>query len=99
MVGTGRVKAPITRAAHSASRTIPQITLKSDSRRRNLARPAVAKMTIGLSSPEFARMMGWRRSLAGQARPEIVAFLAAEAQRAFDRLEPSLRDYCVKPGP
>jgi AcrR family transcriptional regulator len=39
---------------------------------------------------------GWRRSLAGQPRPEIVAFLAAEAQRAFDRLEPSLRDYCVK---
>ena len=42
---------------------------------------------------------GWRRSLAGQARPQVVAFLAAEAQRAFDRLEPSLGDYCVRAAP
>jgi AcrR family transcriptional regulator len=121
--------------------------------RRDYARAAErADVTIGLSSPEFARMIesspvltgrglemleqreralgdaiaaetgvddpqqrvvaallasvhrvmyaeGWRRSLAGQSRPEIVSFLAAEAQRAFDRLEPSLGDYCVKPGP
>jgi hypothetical protein len=40
---------------------------------------------------------GWRRSLAGQPRAEIVACLAAEAERAFDRLEPSLGDYCVRP--
>jgi AcrR family transcriptional regulator len=38
----------------------------------------------------------WRRSRAGQPRPQIVAVLAAEAQRAFDRLEPSLGGYCVK---
>jgi hypothetical protein len=41
---------------------------------------------------------GWRRSLAGQPRPEIVAVLAAEAHRAFDRLEPALGDYGVRPG-
>jgi AcrR family transcriptional regulator len=40
---------------------------------------------------------GWRRSLAGQPRAEIVAFLAAEGQRAFDRLEPALGNYCVRP--
>jgi AcrR family transcriptional regulator len=40
---------------------------------------------------------GWRRSLAGQPRAEIIAVLAAEAERAFDRLEPSLGDYCVRP--
>jgi AcrR family transcriptional regulator len=39
---------------------------------------------------------GWRRSRAGQARPKIVVVLAAEAQRAFDRLEPSLGGYCVR---
>jgi AcrR family transcriptional regulator len=42
---------------------------------------------------------GWRRSRAGQARPQIVAVLAAEAQREFDRLEPSLGGYCVKGAP
>jgi AcrR family transcriptional regulator len=42
---------------------------------------------------------GWRRSLAGQPRPEIAAFLAGQAERAFDRLEPSLGDYGVKPVP
>jgi AcrR family transcriptional regulator len=42
---------------------------------------------------------GWRRSLAGQPRAEIVAYLAAEAERAFDRLEPALGDYGVRPGP
>jgi AcrR family transcriptional regulator len=42
---------------------------------------------------------GWRRSLAGQPRSEIAAFLAGQAERAFDRLEPSLGDYGVKPVP
>jgi AcrR family transcriptional regulator len=42
---------------------------------------------------------GWRRSRAGHARPQIVAFLAAEAQAAFDRLEPSLGGYGVKAAP
>ena len=48
------------------------------------------------SVPRVLSAEGWRRSRAGQARPQIVAFLAAEAQRAFDRLEPSLGGYCVK---
>jgi AcrR family transcriptional regulator len=39
---------------------------------------------------------GSRRSLAGEPRAEILAVLAAEAQRAFDRLEPSLGDYCIR---
>jgi len=49
--------------------------------------------------PRILSAEGWRRSLAGQARPEIAAFLAAEARLAFDRLEPSLGDYCVRPAP
>ena len=49
--------------------------------------------------PRVLSAEGWRRSLAGQPRPEIVAFLAAEAQRAFDRLEPSLGSYGVRPAP
>jgi AcrR family transcriptional regulator len=119
--------------------------------RRDYARAAArADVTIGLSSPQFARMIeaspvltsrglemldqreralgdaiaaetgvedpqqrivaallatvhrvlyaeGWRRSLAGQPRAEIVAYLAAEAERAFDRLEPALGDYGVRP--
>jgi hypothetical protein len=40
---------------------------------------------------------GWRRSLAGQPRAEIVAYLAAEAERAFDRLEPALGHYGIRP--
>jgi hypothetical protein len=40
---------------------------------------------------------GWRRSLAGQPRAEIVAYLAAEAERAFGRLEPALGHYGIKP--
>jgi AcrR family transcriptional regulator len=39
---------------------------------------------------------GSRRSLAGEPRAEILAVLAAEAKRAFDRLEPSLGDYCIR---
>jgi AcrR family transcriptional regulator len=120
--------------------------------RRDYARAAArSDVTIGLSGPEFARMVqsspvltgrglemlaqreralgdaiaaetgvddpqqrivaaalasvhralyaeGMRRSLAGQDRAEITAVLAAEAERAFDRLEPSLGRYCVKPG-
>jgi AcrR family transcriptional regulator len=119
--------------------------------RRDYARAAArADVTMGLSSPQFARMIeaspvltsrglemldqreralgdaiaaetgvedpqqrivaallasvhrvlyaeGWRRSLAGQPRAEIVADLAAEAERAFDRLEPALGDYGIKP--
>jgi AcrR family transcriptional regulator len=39
---------------------------------------------------------GSRRSLAGEPRAEILAVLAAEAKRAFDRLEPSLGDYGIR---
>jgi AcrR family transcriptional regulator len=39
---------------------------------------------------------GSRRSLAGEPRAEILAALAAEAKRAFDRLEPSLGDYGIR---
>ena len=37
-----------------------------------------------------------RRSLAGQSREEIRAVLAAEAERAFDQLEPALGGYLVR---
>jgi AcrR family transcriptional regulator len=37
-----------------------------------------------------------RRSQAGQPRAEILAVLAAESQRAFDLLEPSLGGYLVR---
>ena len=40
---------------------------------------------------------GMRRSLAGQPREEIRETLAAEAQRAFDLLEPSLGSYGIRP--
>jgi len=40
-----------------------------------------------------------RRSLAGQPRAEILAVLAAAANRAFDLLEPSLGGYGVRPVP
>jgi AcrR family transcriptional regulator len=39
---------------------------------------------------------GSRRSLAGEPRPEILAVLAAAAERAFDLLEPSLGGYGVR---
>jgi AcrR family transcriptional regulator len=39
---------------------------------------------------------GSRRSLAGQPRAEILVVLAAEAERAFDQLEPSLGGYGVR---
>jgi AcrR family transcriptional regulator len=48
------------------------------------------------SVPRVLYAEGWRRSLAGQPRAEIIAVLAAEAERAFDRLEPSLGGYCVR---
>jgi AcrR family transcriptional regulator len=38
-----------------------------------------------------------RRSQAGQPRAEILEVLAAESQRAFDLLEPSLGGYLVRP--
>jgi AcrR family transcriptional regulator len=38
------------------------------------------------------------RSLAGQARPEILAMLGRESEQAFDRLELSLGDYGVRAG-
>ncbi len=37
-----------------------------------------------------------RRGLAGESREQIQAALAAEASRAFDLLEPSLGEYCVR---
>ena len=40
---------------------------------------------------------GTRRSLAGEARLDILAALAAAAERAFDLLEPSLGSYGVRP--
>jgi AcrR family transcriptional regulator len=40
---------------------------------------------------------GSRRSMGGQPRTEILAVLAAAAQRAFDRLEPSLGNYGIRP--
>jgi AcrR family transcriptional regulator len=40
---------------------------------------------------------GARRSLAGQPRDEIREALAAAASRAFDRLEPSLGGYGIRP--
>jgi len=42
---------------------------------------------------------GWRRSLAGEPRPQILAALAAEAEAGFDRLEPALGDYGIRPAP
>jgi AcrR family transcriptional regulator len=42
---------------------------------------------------------GWRRSLAGEPRPQILAALAAEGEAGFDRLEPALGDYGIRPGP
>jgi AcrR family transcriptional regulator len=38
-----------------------------------------------------------RRSQAGQPRAEILEVLAAESQRAFDLLEPSLGGYLIRP--
>ena len=38
-----------------------------------------------------------RRSLAGESRERITAFLSQESERAFDRLEPALGDYLVRP--
>ena len=38
-----------------------------------------------------------RRSLAGQPCEEILAVLAAEANAAFDLLEPSLGRYLIRP--
>jgi AcrR family transcriptional regulator len=46
--------------------------------------------------PRVLAAEGWRRSLAGAPREEIAADLAAEAQRAFDQLEPALGDYCIR---
>jgi AcrR family transcriptional regulator len=37
-----------------------------------------------------------RRSLAGESREQIAEVLAAAAERAFDLLEPSLEDYCLR---
>jgi AcrR family transcriptional regulator len=39
---------------------------------------------------------GARRTLAGQPRAEILEFLAAEARRSFDLLEPSLGSYAAR---
>jgi AcrR family transcriptional regulator len=39
---------------------------------------------------------GSRRSLTGQPREEIFAVLSAAAERAFDLLEPSLGNYCIR---
>jgi AcrR family transcriptional regulator len=47
--------------------------------------------------PRVLAAEAWRRSLAGLPREEIVPYLAAEAQRAFDRLEPSLGGYGIRP--
>jgi AcrR family transcriptional regulator len=146
-----RAGAVVASLAAAVTARAPGESLLTAIRRDYAGAAARADVTIGLSSPEFAAMIGsspvltsrglemldqreralgdaiaaetgaddpqrrivaallasvhrvlWaeglRRSLAGQARAEIVAFLAAEAERAFDRLEPSLRDYCVKPG-
>ena len=38
-----------------------------------------------------------RRSLAGESRERITTFLSEESERAFDRLEPALGDYLVRP--
>jgi AcrR family transcriptional regulator len=46
--------------------------------------------------PRVLAAEGWRRSLAGAPREEIAADLAAEAQRAFDQLEPALGDYGIR---
>jgi AcrR family transcriptional regulator len=46
--------------------------------------------------PRVLAAEGWRRSLAGAPREEIAADLAAEAQRAFDQLEPALGNYCIR---
>jgi AcrR family transcriptional regulator len=46
--------------------------------------------------PRVLAAEGWRRSLAGAPRDEIAADLAAEAQRAFDQLEPALGNYCIR---
>ena len=40
---------------------------------------------------------GSRRSLAGESRADILAALAAAAERAFDLLEPALGDYGIRP--
>jgi AcrR family transcriptional regulator len=47
--------------------------------------------------PRVLAAEAWRRSLAGRPREEIVEYLAAEARDAFDRLEPSLGDYGIRP--
>ena len=39
---------------------------------------------------------GFRRVLDGQPREEITQLLVKAAQEAFDRLQPSLGDFCVK---
>jgi hypothetical protein len=46
--------------------------------------------------PRVLYAEGWRRSLAGEPRAQIIAYLAAAGERAFDLLEPALGDYCVK---
>lgn len=42
---------------------------------------------------------GSRRSLAGESRAQILAALAAAAERAFNLLEPALGDYGIRPAP
>lgn len=39
---------------------------------------------------------GFRRVLEGRPREEVVRLLEREAREAFDRLQPSLGDFCVK---
>jgi AcrR family transcriptional regulator len=69
--------------------------IAAETGREDVLQRVVAAQLASVHRVLFAE--GSARSLAGEARPDILAALAAAAERAFDLLEPALGSYGIRP--